>query len=355
MSDTVIPVHAGLTYSVHCPVCKASSDNADEKPEAFDRTSGQAYLRPYADSAGLSLADLYESIKAFECRACGAVFFNPWFDQSARNRIFIEGHPVHNVGWRSLQERFEQRLNPNLQIAPDLLMEAVRARVGKVSSYAELGCPFQGLLLHMADDDLIGSVGRDRSRFTSMRAQDYQRFLPPLRLFMRLGGLANAGARQLSIVRRKRNRLRGRWYEDSFPEETREVLRTFVPLQSSKFWGLNCSLFGDSCTALANRALGATVVPYPQFADSPTTYDLIGIFNVLDHQDDPLSLLRQCLKKGRAVVCLGHEAPISPQHHYGLGRSFFESLKETIDSCLVEELSQEDSGTVLYLLTSSSK
>lgn len=346
-------MNAGLEHSENCPVCKASSRKADERPGAFDRTSGQAYLKPFADAAGLSLDDLYQSLKTFQCKACGAVFFNPWFDQSARNHIFVRGHPVHNVGWRSLQERFEQRLNPNLQIAPRLLMEAVNARVGKVSSYVELGCPFQGLLLHMADDDLIDSVGRETFRFTSMRAQDYRRFLPPLRLFMRIGGLANAGARQLSVIRRQRNRLRGRWYKDAFSEETRQVSRTFVPLQSSKFWGMNCSMFGDSCTALANHALGATVVSYPQFADSPATHDLIGIFNILDHQDDPLSLLRRCLKKGRAVVCLGHEAPISPQHHFGLGRAFFESLSETIDSCLVEELSSEHSGTVLYLLTSS--
>jgi len=344
-----------LELSSDCPVCRAPSDDAVNQPQAFDRTSGQAYLKPLADAVNLDLEEIYNTIKSFLCQTCGAVFFNPWFNQSARNRIFIQGHPVHNVGWRTLQERFEQRLNPNLQIPPNQLLQAVQARVGEIKTYVELGCPFQGLMLHMADDDMVSSIGRDSSVFTSMRPQDYQRFLPPLRLFMRVGGLGNFLARRLSLVRNRRNYLRGRWYKDSFPEQTRQISRTFVPLQSSKFWGLNCSMFGDSCTAIANRILGATVVPYPQFFSSSTTYDLIGIFNVLDHQDEPINLLQMCLQKARAVVCLGHEAPISPQHHYGLGRNFFESLNKILDSCSVTELSDRDSGTVLYLLTSHAK
>lgn len=344
----------GLEHSETCPVCRASTDSGYERPEAFDRTSGHAYLKPLASTMGSDIAEIYESLKTFQCGVCGAVFFNPWFDQSARNLIFVQGHPVHNAGWRNLQERFEQGLNPSLQIEPRLLMEAVNARVGEVRTYAELGCPFQGLLLHMAHDDSIGSISQEMSVFTSMRSHDYRRFLPPLRLFMRLGGIASYGARQLSIVRRRRNKLRGRWYEDAFPEETLGVSRTFVPLQSSKFWGLNCSMFGDSCTALASRVLSASVVPYEQFSNSTVTYDLIGIFNVLDHQDDPLSLLRLCLSKCRAVVCLGHEAPISPQHQYGLGRTFFEMLSKNVGSCVVEELGREDSGDVLYLIRSNS-
>lgn len=339
-----------LEHLPFCPVCRAPLEDAVEHPEAFDRTSGQAYLKPLTDVVHLDLAEIYEEINSYLCQGCGSVFFNPWLNQAARNQVFIQGHPVHNVGWRSLQERFEQRLNPNLQVSPDRLMQILRNRVGEINTYAEVGCPFQGLLMHMASDDAIGSLGRNPSVFTSMGPQGYRRFFPPLRLFMRVGGLAKFLARQLSLVRRWRNHLRRRWYPNSVPEAARGIERTFIPLQSSKFWGLNCSMYGDSCGTIANRVLGATVVSYPQFSESLATFDVIGIFNVLDHQDDPLSLLRQCLSKSRAVICLGHEAPISPQHHYGLGRRFFESLEKTIGSCYIEELSSRDSGTVLYLL-----
>lgn len=341
-----------LEHVSTCPVCEATSEDAIKDPSAFNRKSGQAYLKPLADTLHLDLEEIYKQLETFICRKCGAVFFNPWFNQSARNRIFIQGHPIHNVGWRTFQERFEQNLNPNLQIPPDQLIDLLRSRVGELNAYAELGCPFQGLLLHMADDDMVSSAGRISSVFTSMRPRDYRRFLPPLRLFMRVGGLGNLLVRMLSLSRRRRNQLRGRWRDEQFSEQTRDISRAFVPLQSSKFWGLNCSMYGESCSAIASRALGATVVPYPQFAKSSITYDAIGIFNVLDHQEDPLSLLRECLSKGRAVICLSHEAPIAPQHHYGLGRAFFESLTKTVDCCSVEELSDRRSGTVLYLLTS---
>ena len=352
-SAILVSVNSVLAYSPSCPVCNTSVQFAERDPDAFDRLGGDRYLQPLADSLKVHLEDIYTSISTFRCTECGAVFFNPWFNHLARNQIFLQGHPIHNVGWRNFQERFEQRLCPNLQLPLEDLLRAVRQRIGVVTTYAELGCPFQGLLLHLADDATVGSIGRSASVFTSMRAQDYRRFLPPLRQFMRIAGLGKSWSRQLSLIRRRRNKLRGRWYWGSNGNDSPKFERTFVPLQSSKFWGLNCSMYGDSCVATASRSLNATVVPQSQFMESQFRYDLIGLFNVLDHQDDPLTLLRQCLSKSRAVVYLGHEAPISAQHHFGLGRSFFHLLSKSLGSCSVEELSHPESRTILYLLTSS--
>ena len=342
---------SALSFSSFCPVCNCSIRHAEEQPDAFDKSGGDAYLLPLANSLGISLEEIYASISVFRCSNCGAVFFNPWFNHLARNCIFLEGHPIHNVGWRNLQERFEQNLRPSLQMPLGALLEVVQERIGRIETYAELGCPFQGLLLHFANNTKVSALGQSASVFTSMRAEDYRRFLPPLRQFMRTAGLSKVWSRRLSLVRQWRNKFRGRWRQNSTDYDSLGLKRTFIPLQSSKFWGLNCSMYGDSCAATAHRCLDAAVLPQALFMESDFCYDLIGLFNVLDHQDDPLKLLRQCLSKGRAVLCLGHESPISAQHHFGLGRSFFQLLDRTLGQCSVEELSHPESQTNLYLLT----
>jgi hypothetical protein len=68
-------------------------------------------------------------------------------------------------------------------------------------------------------------------------------------------------------------------------------------------------------------------------------YDVSGLFNVLDHQDDPLTLLREVLRVSKLVVCMSHNVPFSRQHHFGLGESFFHNLPRLIRGCEVEQVS----------------
>jgi len=81
-------------------------------------------------------------------------------------------------------------------------------------------------------------------------------------------------------------------------------------------------------------------------------YDLAGLFNVLDHQDDPLKLLKEVLHVSKLVVCMSHNMPFSCQHHYGLGKEFFLNLPSIIDGCDVESISGDDGADCLFLITS---
>lgn len=342
-----------LVDSNCCPVCGKSIAECVPSQASFETTGGRAYLQSAADLGGVNLDDLTKKMFGFLCSSCGAEFQNPWLDIESRNNIFVQGHPVHNSGWRRLVERVERGLLPDLNSDARDLLHAIESRVGVVNTYAELGCPFQGLLLHWTQEESFRTWSKKTRRFTSMKREQFHRFLPSMRAFMMLGIVATNMARYLMRLRNRRDRLRDRWQAPNSSDQRKPASIYFVPLQSSRFWGLNCSMFGDTCSAISREVSGSTVLPYEMFLGMAERhkFDLVGLFNVLDHQDDPIALLKRCISGARAVICTSHNAPFSQQHHFGLGAEFFNKLPDTIGNCEVVDFRVGEAGSdSMYLI-----
>ena len=351
MLKSVYPLIASTDM---CPVCKTPTLQNSEAPDAFDFHGAQYYLQAVARSSKLTVEDLSKLFSSYRCSHCGANYLDPWLTIAGRNEVFISGHSIHNAGWRNLQQLVERNLVPSLVLSPIEIIDSASAFIGPISSYVELGCPFQGLLVHMAPEESLVKWSAKQTTFTSMNRTEYNRFLLPMRIFMFWSKQTSNFARFVTRTLRVRDKVRGRWIKrrdlafNSFPE------KFFVPLQSSKFWGLNCSMYGDSCVSTSRTALDAETLSYQTFVSSEVhnKFDLIGLFNVLDHQDNPLDLIRVCLAKAKAVVVLGHDFPFTRQHHFGLGRTFFDNLERTVGHCDVVQLSPQNSKNLLYLLVS---
>jgi hypothetical protein len=337
-----------------CPVCETPTLQNFEAPDAFGFLGAEYYLQAVARSSKSTVEDLSKLFRPYLCSHCGANYLDPWLTIAGRNEVFISGHPVHNVGWRNLQQLVERNLVPSLVLSPIEIIRSASALIGPINSYVELGCPFQGLLVHMAPEESLTEWSAKQTTFTSMNRTEYNRFLLPMRIYMFLAKQSSNLARLIMRTLRVRDKVRGRWIkrrdlaDNSFPE------KFFVPLQSSKFWGLNCSMYGDSCVSTSRTALDAETLSYQTFVSSEVRnkFDLIGLFNVLDHQDNPIDLMRVCLAKAKAVVVLGHDLPFARQHHFGLGKTFFDNLERTVGPCDVVRLSPENSKSLLYLIIS---
>lgn len=337
-----------------CPVCETPNIQNTHSPDTFELQGGHEYLQAVARSSNSRVEDLMLSFDSYLCSHCGAYYLDPWLTTAGRNSVFISGHPIHNAGWRNLQQLVERNLVPSLVISPDEILNTASIHIGAITSYVELGCPFQGLLLHMATEDSLAKWSAKTATSTSMSPTDYRRFLLPLRTYLFWANRISNLARLMTRALRVRDKVRRRWVNRSCPSFIFPPEVFFIPLQSSKFWGLNCSMYGDSCVATSRAALGVETMSYQTFANSNSdqTFDLVGLFNVLDHQDDPLELIRVCLRKAKAIICQGHNLPFARQHHFGLGETFFDHLENTMGHCKVVRLSPKDNINLLYLIIS---
>ena len=339
-----------LQLSDVCPVCKSPDSENAVMEQVFDSAGGREYLSPLARSERVDLDELMNAMHTYECNNCNAVYLQPWLSPQARSRVFITGHPIHNRGWRNFQEWLERGAEPSIPGGSQWLIGELQKRLGRFNSYAEFGCPFQGLVLGLmprlsAENYLHSSPGD-----TAIHPQDSKRFLPPLAWYQVLNhGLVRL-AKFFTRIRGWRDRVRGRsaWSRrnSNLPSEL-----CFVPLMSTRFWGMNCNMYGASCTAVASRFPGVSVFSHAELRSLPIHhFDAAGLFNILDHQDDPLNLLRDALRVAKVVICVTHDEPFSRQHHFGLRRSFFAKLSSTIPGCEVEEFVITEEADSVYFL-----
>jgi len=335
-----------LSWIDCCPVCGAATSESIVDVDAFDFRDGERYLTAVARDHEVSVRQLFLDVRAYKCLRCHAHYLNPWLNLSGRNRVFVSGHSIHNMGWSNFQQGFSAGHGPTLPMPPRLILDAVAARHGPVSTYVELGCPFQGLLLHLKPTHTSLHISRRTRLPITMNKEEYQRLPNPAARYLRLRGFLDRGfLRLLKLFAKTRATVR---------REVVEVPRiSFARISSTKFWGENCSLYGNSCSTSLSVAFGIHITSIDALRQEPDkSIDLIGLFNVLDHLDDPLETLRLSLRLARVVVCCSHNQPYGIQHHVGMGYEFFNRLPTLIDNCNVSFLSEPDADEVLCLIDS---
>jgi hypothetical protein len=314
------------------------------------RDGGLRYLKPMADELKLDLRELTNQINAYQCSNCRAHFLNPWFSAMARNQIFLSGHPIHNMGWSNFFERIASKEKPSLPMHHAALIDVIESKIGKIYSYAEIGCPFMGLLLQTSQPNAIKNWLRLGKSFGAMPKASYRQLPQAAVDYMTVAGWASNLAKVVSRLRiRKRSLLR---QELGHTASTLGLFqdRYFISHPSTQSWGLNCASYGESCTSVAHTTLGVKVITLSNLDQAENQFlDLIGVFLMLDHQDSPLELLRTCLSKSKGVLVLTHGEPFSPQHHVGLSDDFFSHLPNLISGTRVERIGYKESDT-MYLV-----
>jgi len=332
----------------NCPVCGIGHSGDDVVTDAFDFSDGERYLAPLARDLGISVNQLFQNVKSYRCSNCFAHYLNPWLSLSSRNRVFVSGHSIHNMGWFHFQQKITGGAGARLPLSPKTLISSIVTRHGPMHSYVELGCPFQGLLMHVNSVQTVPSTRKKPSLPITMESEEYKRLPSPAARYLRTRGLLDLGFFKL---------LKSFAAKPIKTSQETLVLPSlsFARLPSTKFWGENCSLYGNSCSASLSVAFGIPITSLDSLRVMPDqSIHTVGLFNVLDHLDDPLGILRLSLRLARVVVCCSHNQPFGIQHQVGMGHDFFKRLPNLIENCEVEILSESDSEDVLCFLSVNS-
>ena len=341
-----------LENSGKCPVCGFPTSQNCQANESFEPYGGREYLSPLAETETVEIDQLLARMQPYQCKNCGAAYLEPWLNAYARSRVFVTGHPVHNAGWRNLQQWIERGLTPAIPSSISSLFEEIDRRIGNFTSYVEFGCPFQGLLLGLAPpEDATLLIKSPESQFTMSSALARRRLLLPMYWYQKLSRYVFQISCYLTRIRKTRDRIRGRRLRDK-PLFSLPATSFFVPLSSSRFWSANCSMYGGTCPAVVSQFSNVTVSSLAEVMKSEIhQFDVAGLFNVLDHQDNPMNLLREVLKISKLVICLSHNPPYSKQHHFGLGKEFFYKLPDRIENCEVVALSDLEGPNCFFLIS----
>lgn len=301
---------------------------------------GFGYLQHPAAILGLDTTELVTLMNVYECVRCGTYYIDPWLSPHLAASIFVTSSPDHIAGWSAFQQWIEHDSSMDLERElPSNIYVDLHRQLGGINSYAEFGCPFQGYFTRLLP---IDKETRPVDRFAhslTLRKLD-TRWPTMIRIHHALNRIKNViFVIGLKTLRLKRSIRRVMPSVLNIDLPTRRVLLTE---DSHLRWGANCTQFGQSCRFFASSSLGVDVMPLDvAIKHSAERFDLIGIFNSLDHSPEPLQVLQKCLTISHNVVVAGHRHHIAArQHPFAFGESTMERLAMLIGNVDVNDLTR---------------
>jgi hypothetical protein len=306
-----------------CPVCNNHKRYQDGKNTSFS-DGGRLYLKFVADKIGISVQELADNFKIFQCDECKSFWCDPWFNDNISSQIFTQGSPDHPASWSS----FEQWLckpEHTASLVNDRLYKFLESQIGAIDSYAEFGCPFNGFFLFFRGLEIDQKTRINIFSNAIKRPKDprWSRMMRIHSVLNRIISQITIGYFKLSFFKEKAISLIPEVDKKNIPQE-----RVLLTKESVKSWGNNCVRYGGSCKYFSSKILNTQVIPFDKHLDSirksnSSKRDLLGIFNILDHTDEPLNVIRNSLLMAKNVLIVSHtKSTAGKQHLYAFDDSF---------------------------------
>jgi hypothetical protein len=315
-----------------CPVCGECDRSA-----LFMDFQSERYVGAVAKSLKISEAALFDCLEGQKCSSCGATYFDPWFSVRLQKRLYEKLYPQHNFGWNLFWSSIK---DPSAVSGCADLYKSFKRIIPNFRTYGELGCPFTGLLPYLSMKEYT---------FRSRHFCDYPGayiFNTPVGLHPQLGRirlicdqLSNAFLKtvnRLHLLRcfsLKRLIMRGIVRTGmAQPVNTEPIDRYFISCNSSILWGKNCQSLNVQCETALQNVFGAAIVGLDDLKMEKLHFDLIGIYNSLDHYKNPLGLLRKLFEFAGYIYLEGHyrEGSNGKQHLYFFEPATIEALPKLL-------------------------
>lgn len=333
-----------LIVITHCPVCgDTGREPASDGIASRRRDTGRHYLAHAAARLGVPLEQALESINVYQCTQCKSYYCDPWIGADTAAHIFTEAAPDHIAGWANFEHWLSSPQPNAVAMSNQRLRTLLAEKIGTLDSYAEYGCPFQGLLLNFRGSESTPQQ-RVQEFASAIRRKPDVRWTTGPRLHHSAQWLANVLAVSYHWLRAIKTAPRGK--STSLPLPPIPKVRKLLVESNTAAWGNNCVRYGGSCSYYASKVLSASPLPFREqlrgCADKHgDRIDLLGMFNILDHTDDPLRVIREGLALARHVVITTHHASIAgKQHLFAFHDSFPEWLQESLADTQVQNLTQ---------------
>lgn len=305
-----------------CPICKSTNRQPSNIMSSRNLNLGSGYLSSLCTE---SEREMIKAIKQFECLNCGVVYLDPWLDLGSLNQIFIKKKSDHMAGWAEYETYLTDQRQSSVAQRNNRILNAISPylKPAEVVKYAELGCPFQGLLIQPTKStkklNLI-------FRFLVMSLKEFDRRQSfATRLYNCLHNLCIAILYFPYLIRLLKNRFQHS-HHPSINLSFNPQKKFLLSVDSSFFWSKNCTRYGNSCSSHAATVLEAKVLPVDEFIEH---VDLVGVFNILDHIDNPLHVLERLFEKTRFVIYVCHTVDRSgKQHKFAFTPKFYNWLQK---------------------------
>lgn len=336
-----------------CPLCGSDERRAATKGLSRDKIPG--YLQAVAQGIGIKVESITETLLDWECNSCRCIFVDPCLSTEVLNRLFLVNAPIHNAGWAAFTKKILDE--PSSEKYFGAIKQFLHNENVEIGKYLEVGWPFGGLALDLASSSqVVAGLGSSPSLRETYSGQSRRRILRYFIKFESFWKLLQGALLGSWLRIHKARRFRNVASMDGMLT-LRDV--SFLNEFSINRWSPGCSAYGRSCITTAHLSLNAKVVSVGGLSDLPNLhFDLVGIFNSLDHSDSPMQLLQLVSKKTKNVIVTVHRlSDAYLQHRFAFGDETIPLICEKLElQCrdLSNELGDSAKSWLAYLISEPS-
>lgn len=336
-----------------CPLCGDGRAAEDSIPRA------NLYSEMLAALLNQDEQDLLDSHANWRCRRCGLLYKREWFTEEAIAELFTDALATHPKGWDAVSDRFSpQGFRCSLDRWAGALARSaepgIRRGRRELTSIIESISKPEGF----ASSAAVAAIADGDIAALRMMAPAVEASIGEPAAFRRF-----AGFRSASLWEYLQSRTGG---FDTYAEvgcplwgllalaADSGVSATFLEREETNYWGPRCVNAGQRCISrlLADRRIGTAAWT------ASGHYPVIGLFQYLDHVNDPRGFLETLFTKtdSAAVILDGIGAPVAVQHLTGWTEESLNYVADLFGKQLHNDFDAiRPSGNVLYLLAGGSR
>jgi hypothetical protein len=297
-----------LSHQPDCPVCGSPRRQLEPNTARHNR-----YIRAIPLVTPMRASEIVDVLQAWRCENCTTVYCDPWLSRSASAHLFTTGFGQHYDGWKVLHESVSNDDGETHAYWREHTWARIDAIAGPVSAYAELNCPFRGLLPYFRRNE-VGVAAYRRFARRARRGARSRRRHPR--------GILGSLRRAFDVRPPDPSSLLQSAGESRYPDE-----RVLVLEPSAACWGNNCISQGVSCQSLASGLLAVTLATTDDLDHDDRCFD-VAVLTQLDHFFEPMAVLERFLARSRLVVVACHLSNyFSKQHPYAFGPGLAEHFR----------------------------
>jgi hypothetical protein len=290
-----------------------------------------------AKMVGISERILFDSLEGQKCLSCGALYFDPWLSLRFQRSLYEDLFPQHNLGWYTFWSIIR---NPGNLHRDAALHQMLKEKFPTLKTYAELGCPFNGLLpyLSLKEYEYNSKKFWDYPGIYSLNTPigKYPHVKGNVLNFECMGHFVAQSFNRVQLLRAfplkrliERSLLRLKRAQEV---QHHGIHRYYIRHEGSTLWGNNCKSLGVDCRKALEEVFGVKVLNFEDISTEKIRFDLVAIFNSLDHYKNPVWILRQIFEFTDFVYLEGHhsQGERGKQHFYFLEEDTLRALPKLL-------------------------
>ena len=340
------------TITKKCPLC-GSSDS-----KFHSHSLSNLYSEKIARMAGISEEDIIASHANLSCLDCGLIYKKQWFSTEQLNTLFKNEVPTHPKGWDVVLGRFSgENFYHEVSLFSEAVKESDQQNINRykraLSSIIE---SIEGFSHTKDGQEILEIIQQAKpDELESYRSQ-LEKVIKEPAAFKRFSGFSAPSL--WNYINDKCGGIRD-YAELGCP------LWGLMPLAAHKnipviyykrnevnYWSENCKNKGIHCSDFIRQEFGIPIHSWEEKFNSKR--QLIGLFQYLDHLEDPLVFMDEIFERfeAAAVILDGVDNTFAIQHFTGFTEKSLHYIACRFNKKLHSDFDQiKPSANVLYLFT----